>query len=271
MINTNFLTVDALRRKAPSIFTQQSSDNTSDKYQHISTISIVEGLMKEGFYPTWAHQSNSRLETKRAYTKHMFRFRHQDTKPSFTELFPEIVLVNSHDGLSSYRLNAGVFRLVCSNGLVAGHSYEEMRVRHQGDILGNIIEGTYKIIEDSRLMIEASNNMASINLDRQEQLAFAEAAHSLRFDDSETGQQIEPLKLLAPRRRQDANTNDLFTVFNVVQENVIRGRIPGYARDSHGYLRRIRTREVKGIDQNIKLNKALWTLAEKMMNIKNQM
>ncbi|KTD70357.1 hypothetical protein Lsan_0039 [Legionella santicrucis] len=268
MLHTNYLTIDMLRRKAPSIFTQESAEHTSDKYQHISTINVIEGLMQEGFYPTWAHQSNCRMETKKAFTKHMIRFRHRDTKPSFTQLFPELVLVNSHNGLSSYRLNAGVFRLVCSNGLVAGHSYDELRVRHQGDIVGNIIEGTYKIIEDSQLMIESSHKMASVTLDQQEKQLFANAAHTLRFEDSEIGGDIASSKLLAPRRREEANANDLFTVFNIVQENVIKGGVSGYSKDSHGYPKRFRTRQVTGIDQSIKLNKALWTLAEKMMELK---
>lgn len=265
---SNFLTVDDLYRKAPSIFTLESAERTSDKYQHISTLSVIDGLMSEGFYPTWVSQSNCRLEVKKAYTKHMIRFRHRDTKPSFTQLFPELILVNSHDGLSSYRLNAGVFRLVCSNGLVAGHTYEEMRVRHQGDIVGNVIEGSYKIIENSNLMVESAQKMASIRLDEQEKQLFAEAAHTLRFEDSEVGDAIKPMKLLAPRRREEVNANDLFTVFNVVQENAVKGGIAGLTRDSHGYIKRIRTREVKGIDQNIKLNKSLWTLAEKMFELK---
>ena len=255
-------------RKAPSIFTQGRAESTSDKYQHISTISLVERLMEEGFMPTKAIQNSLRSNEKKPFAKHLIRFRHRDAKPSVGQLFPEIILVNSHDGLSSYRLNAGVFRLVCSNGLVAGHTYKEMRVRHQGDIVGNVIEGSYKIIENANLMIELTQKMASIRLDEQEKQLFAEAAHTLRFEDSEIGDAIMPTKLLAPRRREDANSNDLFTVFNVIQENAITGGISGLARDLNGYTRRIRTREVKSIDQNIKLNKALWTLAEKMMELK---
>ena len=268
MISANYLTIDMLRCKAPSIFTQESAQRTSDKYQHISTLQVVESLMSEGFYPTMAGQSNCRLPEKKAFTKHMIRFRHVDARPSFTQLFPELVLVNSHDGLSSYRLNAGVFRLVCTNGLVAGHSYDEMRIRHQGDIIGNVIEGTYKIIENSQLMIESAEKMNSIRLDMQEKQLFAEAAHILRFDGSDAGEGVSPEKLLAPRRRQEAGSDDLFTVFNVVQENIIKGGVSGFTRDLRGYPKRIRTREVKGIDQSVKLNKALWTLAEKMMALK---
>ncbi|MDP1615467.1 MAG: DUF932 domain-containing protein, partial [Methylococcales bacterium] len=225
-------------------------------------------LMNEGFMPTWVGQSNCRLKEKRDFTKHMIRFRHRDTEPSFTNLFPELVLVNSHDGLSSYRLNAGVFRLICSNGLVAGHSYDEVRVRHQGDVVGNVIEGTYKIIENTQSMIESSEKMASVRLDSQEMQLFAEAAHALRFEDSPVGDIVKPEKLLTPRRREEMNANDLFSVFNIVQENTIKGGLVVRTRDERGYIKRVTTREVKSIDQNIKLNKALWTLSEKMMALK---
>ena len=108
---SNFLTIDNLYRKAPSIFSQGSSERTSDKYQHISTLDLIEQLEKEGFRPTVVKQSNSRLESKKSFAKHCVRFRHVDTKPSASHLFPELVLINSHDGLSSYRLYAGLYRL----------------------------------------------------------------------------------------------------------------------------------------------------------------
>lgn len=260
--------MEALQRKAPSIFTQTRAEGTSDRYQHISTLEIIEKLMGEGFKPTVAKQSNSRLESKKSFAKHCIRFRHVDTVPSASQLFPELVLINSHDGLSSYRLYAGLYRLVCSNGLVAGQEYEDVKVRHQGDVVGNVIEGTYSIIDTAKQLIHVTEKMGSVQLDRDEQLLFAEAAHILRFEESEVGQSINPKQLLAPRRGAEVNKDDLFTVFNIVQENVIKGGLRGYGRDSQGYPKRIRTREIKSIDQDTSLNRALWTLTEKMMQLK---
>jgi hypothetical protein len=93
--------MDNLYRKAPSIFTKESSERTSNKYKHISTLEIIEQLSKEGFLPTVAKQSNSRFENKKSFAKHSVRFRHVDTKPSTSHLYPELILINSHDGLSS--------------------------------------------------------------------------------------------------------------------------------------------------------------------------
>jgi hypothetical protein len=63
--------------------------------------------------------------------------------------------------------------------------------------------------------------------------------------------------------------DDLFSILNVVQENLIKGGVRGYAKDKNGYTKRIRSRAINSIDQNTALNRALWTLAEKMMQLKS--
>src|SRR5271168_1422847 len=126
------LSMDDLRRTVPSVFTKEAYEKTSDKYKLISTDQIIQGMMNEGFMPVAARQSRTKIEGKAPYTKHMIRFRHVNTEVKLTqfgELFPEIVLINSHDGGSSYRLMAGIFRLICENGLIAGEKYDEVKVR----------------------------------------------------------------------------------------------------------------------------------------------
>lgn len=260
---------DQMRKMAPSIFTIGGSSKTSDKYVHIPTLQVVNGLMKEGFMPVKAMQSNSRSQERRMHTKHMIRFRHINAKQNEHGLFPELVLVNSHDGLSSYRLMAGIYRIVCTNGLIAGKTYEEVRVRHQGDVVHNVIEGSYQVMEASKNLLEHADQMSGIILDTREKMLFAEAAHAIKFDtNEEQGKAIEPAALLRPRRYQEANKSDLFTVFNIAQENIIKGGISGYMKDKNNRFKRTSTREVKSIDQNTALNRALWTLAERMAELK---
>ena len=268
MINT--LTLENLQRVTPSIFTEEGATGTSDKYKHISTIEVVKGLMSEGFMPVKATQNRTRKIDKAPFTKHMLRFRHVDSIPTVGGLFPELVLVNSHDGLSSYRLMAGLYRLICSNGLVAGDTFKEVRVRHQGDVVGNVIEGTYKVMKEATQLLEHAEQMGSIDLIPQEKMIFAEVVHQLRFDgdDSLIKEAIKPEQFLKPRRFQENGKNDLFTVFNVVQENVIKGGLRGWTKDAKGYPKRVSTRTIKSIDQSTTLNRALWTLAEKMMQLR---
>jgi hypothetical protein len=205
----DMIRLETMQRKAPSIFADRAAERTSSKYQHISTARVVEGLLDEGFLPTWVAQCNARTASKRAHTKHILRFRHIDARPTSSGLYPEIVLINSHDGLSSYRLMAGIFRMVCSNGLIAGTSINDIRVRHQGDIVSDVIEGTYKVIEDSKMMIESADKMSSLMLSKHEKNIFSVAAHTIRFDDKALGEVIDPSKLLSPRRTEELNKNDL--------------------------------------------------------------
>ena len=259
---------EKLFKLAPSIFTQASSHKTSNKYAPISTEQIIDKLMSEGFFPTWATQTMSQRQESKPFAKHMLRFQRHDALQNNQGLYPELVLIKSHDGLSSYRLMAGLFRLVCGNGMIAGQSYNEIRIKHQGDVIGNVIEGTYKVIETANQMLDVSDDMASIHLNADEKGIFAQAAHALKFSDEEGAMMVKPQSLLQPRRYVDQKDNDLFTVFNVIQENLIKGGIRGYRLNKYGYTTRTKTREVKAIDQNVKLNRALWTLTEKMMEMK---
>jgi hypothetical protein len=272
------LNEEQLMRFAPSIFTKGGSDRVSEKYAHISTLDVIRGLQGEGFMPIKAMQCRTRLHHKRAFTKHMLRFRHLDAVANDAGLFPELVLVNSHDGLSSYRLMAGIYRMVCSNGLIAGDTFREVRVRHQGNIIQNVIEGTYEVMNESVRLIESADNMSGIILDSNEKKIFAEAVHQLRFDgqtENEAG--IKPEQFLKARRYQENGKDDLFTVFNVAQENTIKGGLSGYAvcedgryrhRATGERMKKVTTREIKSIDQSNTLNRALWTLAEKMAALK---
>jgi len=265
----NALSLEHLQRITPSIFTTDSAAGTSDKYKHISTIEVVKGLMSEGFMPVKATQCRTRKIDKAPFTKHMLRFRHVSSVPTVGGLFPELVLVNSHDGLSSYRLMAGLYRLVCSNGLVAGNSFKEVRIRHQGDVVGNVIEGTYEVMKEGARLLEHAEVMGSVQLSQPEKIIFAETVHQLRFDGDKSlaKEAVKPEQFLRPRRFQEVDKNDLFTVFSVVQENTIKGGLRGWTRDKQGYAKRVTTREIKSIDQRNTLNRELWTMAEKMMEL----
>lgn len=262
------ISLETLKQVVPSAFNDEAYEKTSARYQHISTESVIKGLIGEGYLPVNASQSRTRIEGKESFTKHMLRFRHVDAQATVNGLFPELVLINSHDGSSSYKLMSGIYRLVCSNGMIAGRTYEEVKVRHQGDIVGRVIEGTYSIIENSNKMIEQASEMESVILSIPERKLFAEAAHELKFQDSEMGKAIEPVKFLEARRYQEYNKHDLFTVFNVIQENIIKGGVKGHTLDANGRRKNVTTRAVNGIDQNTYLNRCLWSLAEKMMELK---
>lgn len=265
------LSNDDMRRIAPSIFAMDKHESRSDRYTYIPTVDVLNGLTREGFSPVAVRQSRARDADKREFTKHMIRLRRDgDAYRGVGDTLPEIVLVNSHDGTSSYQLNAGLFRLVCLNGMVVSDAtFASVRVPHKGDVVSKVIEGAYTVINESVKALEAPRKWSAITLRADEREVFAEAAHTMRFADAEgvVSTPIKPAQLLSPRRSADTN-RDLWTTFNVVQENTLRGGLRGYGRDANQRMRRVSTREVTGIDQDVKLNKALWVLAERMAALK---
>lgn len=266
----NVLSNEQIQRKAPSAFAGQPYRQQSDRYTFVPTREIIDGMRHAGFQPVFASQSRTRILDKTNFTKHMIRFRNGNVQ-TVGESVIETVLVNSHDGTSSYELMMGVFVLVCGNGLVVSEGVvESVRVRHVGNIKQSVIEASLKLLEKAGLITETMALWKSILLTPAEQQLLAEAAHSLRFEEgSNLAIGIPADKLLTPRRYAD-NRNDLWSVFNRIQENTINGGVRGQMPRLNAYQRprRVRSQSVTGIDQNLKLNKALWTLAEKMAELK---
>lgn len=265
------LTEDELFKLAPSIFQTEAHDSRSERFRPIATIETVRALMKEGFSPVGARQAVARMDDRRDYTKHMIRFRRMDGRSyNVGDTVHEIILKNANDGSSAYDLMSGLFRVRCLNSLVTQTStLDSIKVRHSGDVVSKVIEGTYRVVNEAERALEAPQKWGAIALKPEENLAFAEAAHVLRFADAEGNitTPVQPAQLLRPRRVDD-QARDLWTTFNVVQENVIRGGLTARGRDANGRSRRSTTRPVNGIDQDVKLNKALWVLAQKMGELK---
>lgn len=276
------LTEDEIRRAAPSIFAVDAHESRSARFQPIPTIEVLRGLAREGFSTVAVAQSRSRDIGKRDYTKHMVRLRRLDDGQEYKvgDSVFEICLKNANDGTAAYDLIGGVFRIRCLNSLVSQiGTADSVKVRHSGSaeaIQGKVIEGTYSVLKTAETVMRAPADWQTLIMNRDETQILAEAAHALRFGEQEideetgrkVGQTIDPLRLLAPRRRDDV-ANDLWTQFNVVQENVIRGGIKGVTINAEtGQRRRSQSREVKGVDQDIKLNRALWILGERMAELK---
>ena len=256
------LTDDQIRRVAPSVFAEAPHDSRSARYSYIPTIDVLSSLRAEGFQPFMVAQTKVRADDRREFTKHMLRMRHESHVSRQADGgAPEVILLNSHDGSSSYQLLGGWLTFVCMNGLVAGDILKDVRVRHNGDVKGQVIEGAYEVLKGFDAVRQSREEMKAIELKPSEAAVFAQAAIVAKYDDKTP---VTPSQVLAPRRWQDAG-NSLWDTFNRVQENLVqRGGI--VARSATG--RRQRTRPVQGISQNVGLNRALWTLAEGMKALK---
>lgn len=258
---TQFLTQEQIKCKAPSAFTEGSSDKTSSKYSPISTYHVLQGLFDMGFGVTHAMESNTRRKSIAGFGKHMIRLR-RENEEEINGNFPELVLINAHDGSSSYQLRAGVYRMVCSNGMVVGNDQFFQKVRHQGDVIKKVAEAGGEIIEVFPTVIDKAEKWSKIQLHPMQQIAFANAAKTIRWD-KDGDIEVQSQDLITPTRIAD-NRRDLWTTFNVIQEKIIKGGV--VTRNKITRDRR-RSREVKSPYENTKLNTALWQLAEEMASL----
>lgn len=255
------LETETLRRLAPSIFAETPWHAMSSKYTFIPTIHVVEALRQHGLVPVQANQSRTRIEGKGSFTKHLIRFQIKET-PKWTvgETRPEVVLVNSHDGRCSFQIMAGMYRLVCANGMIVGNTLHQAKTRHTGDVVDDVIEATYRVIDDLPQIQDTVRTWMGKDLTLDQQQAYAQAALGLRWEENQAP--IEPRQLLGLRRPDDRHPT-LWHTFNMVQENLMRGGLNG--RSSSG--RRTRTREIKSVNADVRLNRALWQLTEHMASL----
>lgn len=273
MLNTA-LTIDQIRQKAPSVFATTPWQTMSDKYRFVPTIDVVTEMMNKGFIPVSAAQARCRIEGKAEFTRHVLRFRTQEGMNALAErhtpgvhafigpVVPELVLLNSHDGTSAYKLMLGMFRMVCSNGLiVCSGMIEEVRARHSGrlGLVQEVIDGSFWVIDSAPVALKQINQWQQQELGEAQQLAYAAAALELR----DTTVKPEPVRLLEARRTADKGA-DVWSVFNRVQENMVRGGIGTIHTNAAGRQAWRHTRAVKSVNEDTRLNRALWRLTEEL-------
>jgi hypothetical protein len=254
------LSLQDLAHSAPAVFADRAAGCTGPRYVFISTREIVTALIDAGFEPTLAVQTRSRAGNA-GYARHMLRFQPVVQCLSLDDVLGEIVLINSHDGRSAYQLRAGLFRPVCTNGmLTAIGDFGLIHVSHRGNVVANVVEAAQRITREFGLVGEAVEQMRGTQLSGGQQLDFAREALALRFPGA-TEPPVQPAQLLERRRMADIG-DDVWRTFNAVQEAVVQGGLSG--RTAKG--RAMRTRCIRAIRENVRLNTGLWNLALKRIS-----
>lgn len=258
------LTNDEIASRCPAIFADTYSEARTNKYTHFNTINVIDALRGEGFEVTNAFAQKSRSTDANggiSHVRHCVRMSHVDylntLKPN--DIRPEIVLVNSHNGSTSFRVMAGVFRIVCSNGLITmSDEIGESRIRHMGHTLDEVVESTLRFAAlASKENFETIEAMKTKNLSDSQQRKFAREAAMIRFWGDE--KKIENYENLLNSRRHDDNLEPtVWNIFNVLQENCIKGG---------QFVGGRQMREIKGIDNQIRVNRELWKSATDKMVI----
>ncbi len=263
---------DALLRRAPSIFAEAAFSGVSDRYSFLPTIEIVDRMRAADWAPVEVQEQRVRLDERRGFQKHLIKFARMADVERLAramadgrkgEYIAEISLLNSHDRSSAYQLHAGLFRLACSNGMIVSDgTFETIRIKHSGFDPRSVIEGSCKILESIPALTDKVEGFRALQLSPPAQTALAEAALILKYGDLSAAP-VRPELLLSARRVEDHGA-DMWTTLNRVQENVIRGGLKDRSKRRPDGKRFKMTGEVKGIDENIRLNKALWHIADAM-------
>lgn len=260
MTNTNLQTKKALMKgyslseiqtMAPSVFTTSKASHLTEKYVQTPTSKVVEDLMNMGWIVTDAKQIKARKN--QGFQKHMVVLRNPDIMikgQDGDDSFPQILLTNSHDGKNAFNFRVGIFRLVCSNGLViCSQEFNNVSIRHMNYTFETLQIKINEIIAKLPGLVEKINTLRSVQLTAEQMLDFARRATELRKQTL-----VDYHELLRPKRTQDEG-NNLWAVFNRVQERVING---GY---TYGHKDR-QARSIKNFQQDIKINEQLFELAE---------
>lgn len=259
---------DELHNIAPSIFAAQPVADVSDRYSFLPTSSILEGMRDHGWLPVRAEQQRVRTEARRGFQKHLIRFARVENLQGWTtknEVRPEIVLLNSHDKSSAYQLHCGLLRFACLNGMVvADATFQRISLKHVGFTPEAVIEASFEILEAVPQIMDKVQLFQDRILTDTERLALATGAAAHRWDDLDKAP-VNPSLLLNPRRYGDG-AKDLWTTLNCIQENITKGGQRDYSRRRPNGNRMPKSRAIKGIDEDLKLNKALWHMAEVLRN-----
>lgn len=228
-----------------------AATTTSDKYGFVSTRDIISHLEPHGFVPRSVEICRANSAETRGFQKHVVRLRHNDIMPTAgDEGQPEIVIINSHDGKSSLRIALGFFRFVCSNGIIAGTSAFQTRLIHRQANVEAAHEAVHTIAQRAPEMLEGIKAMRSTKLHPLVEMTFVMEAAKLRWNEPSEDQ----LNALGVVRREEDSRNDLWSVFNRVQETVSRGS------RYHGI------RRISSPSADVQFNQKLWDLSQHFIN-----
>lgn len=271
---TSFLSNDDLRRLCPmALHSTPTNPGVSDRYVHANTMTVVEDLAKLGWYPVQAKQCRNKKNSSGIRSFHMIAFQNPDVKITKTmdngetvvDTYPRIILTNSHDGFNSFKFMVGLFRLICSNGLVVcNNQMVDMSIRHINYDFEELRKIVASAIEQVPNIVNTMNEMRNVILTDEQKTAIATEVVKLRkgVEDKEDFV-VEPEiveDILTPVRNEDKG-NDLWTIFNICQEKMIKG---GFGlRTSRNRLRR--QRGITSIKKDMDFNQRLWQTASQYL------
>lgn len=273
--NNDFLTSDQVRAKAPAVYAHDYAEDLSNKYGNFNSSQAIEVMNDYGYGVTQAAQVMGRTTTANLHGQHLMAFAKRHEVSAFTGEQPEIIFYNSHDGKSSMKLFAGVYRFICSNGIIAGDGFDQRMVHYKSnlDSFEDLLKYTANSLED---IAQLTHNMKNITPEPLAIQNFATKALDLRYDSATINKDVRTRnaytdrtihQVLSPSRPEDV-VNDAWTVFNRVQESIVRGGFAvlgerkRHGRKFDGYKE---AKALSSIKESVAVNRKLWDIAQETL------
>ena len=260
------MTKDEIRTKAPYIFAEAPTrKSVSDRYVFANTETIIDDMEKLGWGVTDCKQQRAtKKQTGKSF--HMVAFQNPDVyienDEGGIEGFVRIILTNSHDGFHSFKFMVGVYRCICSNGLIiASERFADISIRHINYDFEELRKIVAQAISASEKNVDIINDMRETKLTGNQKAEFAKKAIAIR-----KGVEVEELPkmtdkeveaILEPVRNEDKG-DDVWAVFNVLQEKVIKGDFT-FGTTKKGKARK--ARPITGAAKDIEVNQRLFETA----------
>ena len=263
--DVQFLNDEQIKKVCPVAFSEGASSEVSKHYTHIPTNQVIDDMRKLGWGVIEAKQVAARKAATAGFQKHMMIFRHPDLMVEGKDgdnVWPQIIMTNSHDGKNAFTFQAGMYRFVCSNGLViADQEFGKMRIRHMGYDFETLRGTINEMVEKLPLTVESMNKFKQTELTKPQKYDLARKALATRFKvqkDQKIDQvyKIDLDAFLTPVRKEDEG-NDLWSVFNLVQERVVTGDF-----DYVSGAKMRKAREIKNFKQDLDVNQKLFEVAK---------
>jgi len=225
---------------------------------YIPTLDVVEMLQKEGFQLKGvAEQRGKNRKISSHYLDlHHPDFKMYDRKGNIESLFT-VKLSNSTNGNTALQVQPGAFRYVCINNMMH-RDYATAKIKHTEVDYNKLPQIINQLTNQADRYLDSFRNFKNVILTVEQANALARDAYRIKFNDDfdlnradyvnnlrasqvNLEQEEKVLQLLKVNRIEDEG-NDLWTVFNRIQENL--------------------TADIKNFNTDIKLNQQLFGLAE---------
>jgi hypothetical protein len=245
------MTIQELQSVAPSVFNTQKANKLSDRYVVVPTIEVVNNFIDAGWQVASAKQVGQGV-----YGKHSVRLRNADL-PKVGDSLVEAIITNSHDGRTKLQVGAGLYRLVCSNGLVVPmQEMVNINQRHMNIQMDEVYQITEKFLEISPMIERSVNRMMEKTMSMDEKIDFTTKAIGTRWKNTEDISTLTLETIIDPLRVDDFEST-LWNTFNVVQEKLIRG---GFVKEQGRNKRTVKP--ITSLNMDTMINQKLWELAE---------